>query len=503
MVKKFIIFISFGLSVLAIWMLWNMSTFYSKQILISNSSISNNINFLSEDNSLSGITKKEKLILNLSESLKYKTISYQDSIFSEPIHFLSFHKFLERAYPKVFSQLEKRIYSNYSILLKWKGVNNTPHNPILFMAHMDVVPIGNYEQWKNPPFSGNIDNDYIWGRGALDNKSSLIAILESIEHLLNSGFSPNRDIYLAFGHDEENSGTRGNAVIADSLASEGVYFDMVIDEGSVITDGMIPNLDKPVAIVGVAEKGYASFELLCNHESGHSSMPNDKTTIGMLAKAIVALEKNKMPAELTDPVISFFDFIGPEMTIQDRFFLSNSSFFKSSILSNLDTNPITSAMVRTTIAPTIINGGIKSNILPSTASAVVNYRIRQGDNIDEVKKHIISTINNDLISISQLKNDLSAEPSKVSSTKSPEFHTIHKTIKEVFGDIIVSPGMILATTDSRHYQNIAKNIYRFMPIQLSSNDLSMIHGANEKISIESYIKMIEFYIHLIQNIHAS
>ena len=503
MVKKFIIFISLGLSVLIIWMLWNMSSFYSKQINISNLNTSNNIDFLYEKKSLSGSSKKEELILNLSESLKYKTISYQDSNYSEPIHFLSFHKFLERVYPKVFSQLEKRIFSNYSILLKWEGVNNTPHNPILFMAHMDVVPIDNYDNWDNPPFSGNIDNEYIWGRGALDDKSSLIAILESIEYLLNSGFSPNRDIYFAIGHDEENSGMKGNAVIADSLASEGVYFDMVIDEGSVITDGIIPNLDKPVAVVGIAEKGYASFELICNHESGHSSMPNDETTIGMLAKAIVALEKNKMPAELTNPVISFFNFLGPEMSMQDRFFLSNSSFFRTSIINNLDTNPITSAMVRTTIAPTIINGGLKSNILPSTATAVVNYRIRQGDNIEKVKKHIISTINNDLISVRQLKNDLSAEPSKVSSTKSPEFHIVHKTIKEVFGDILVSPGMILATTDSRHYQNISKNIYRFMPIELSSNDLSMIHGSNEKISIDSYIKMIDFYIHLIQNIHAS
>ena len=503
MVKKFIIFISLGLSVLIIWMLWNMSSFYSKQINISNLNTSNNIDFLSKEKRLSDLSKKEELILNLSESLKYKTISYQDSNYSEPIHFLSFHKFLERVYPKVFSQLEKRIFSNYSILLKWEGVNNTPHNPILFMAHMDVVPIDNYDNWDNPPFSGNIDNEYIWGRGALDDKSSLIAILESIEYLLNSGFSPNRDIYFAIGHDEENSGMKGNAVIADSLASEGVYFDMVIDEGSVITDGIIPNLDKPVAVVGIAEKGYASFELICNHESGHSSMPNDETTIGMLAKAIVALEKNKMPAELTNPVISFFNFLGPEMSMQDRFFLSNSSFFRTSIINNLDTNPITSAMVRTTIAPTIINGGLKSNILPSTATAVVNYRIRQGDNIEKVKKHIISTINNDLISVRQLKNDLSAEPSKVSSTKSPEFHIVHKTIKEVFGDILVSPGMILATTDSRHYQNISKNIYRFMPIELSSNDLSMIHGSNEKISIDSYIKMIDFYIHLIQNIHAS
>tara|TARA_B100000212_G_C27385011_1_gene538973 strand:- start:18506 stop:20017 length:1512 start_codon:yes stop_codon:yes gene_type:complete len=503
MVKKFIIFILLGLSTLMVWMLWNMSTFYSKQINISNLITTNKIDFLSEEKTLSDLSKKEELILNLSESLKYKTISYQDSNYSEPIHFLSFHKFLERVYPKVFSQLEKRIFSNYSLLLKWEGVNNTPHNPILFMAHMDVVPIENYNLWDHPPFSGNIDNEYVWGRGALDDKSSLIAILESIEYLLDSGFSPNRDIYFAIGHDEENSGIRGNAVIADSLASEGIYFDMIIDEGSVITDGIIPGMDKPVAIVGVAEKGYASFELICNHESGHSSMPNNETTIGMLAKAIVALETNKMPAELTDPVISFFNFLGPEMTIQDRFFLSNSSFFATSILNNLDTNPITSAMVRTTIAPTIINGGLKSNILPSTAKAVVNYRIRQGDSIDRVKKHITSTINNDLISVSQLKSDLSAEPSKVSSTKSPEFHIIHKSIKEVFGDVIVSPGMILATTDSRHYQNISKNIYRFMPIQLSSNDLSMIHGANEKISIESYMKMIEFYIHLIQNIHAS
>ena len=498
MIKKFLLFITLSLSVLFVWMIFNMSSFSSKQInfdkldLLSISILDSTITNYSD----------RRFIDNLSESIKYKTISYQDSAFSEPIHFLSFHKFLERAYPLVFEKLEKRIFSNYSILLKWNGSSESPHNPILLMAHMDVVPIENYASWTYPPFSGKVDDDYVWGRGAIDDKSSLIAILESLELLLSSGFTPNRDIYISLGHDEENSGENGNRLIASSLRNDGIYFDMVLDEGSVLSDGIISGIEKPVAVIGIAEKGYVSLELICNYTSGHSSMPNEETTIGKLSKAIVNLERSRMDSKLTKPVRSFFNFIGPEMSIQNRFLLSNSSFFSSSILSKLDEDPITSAMVRTTVAPTIITGGLKSNILPSVAKAVVNFRIRQGDSVNKVIKYVESVINDTDISVKVLQNDLRAEPSKVSSDDSPEFNIIHKTIKEIFGDVIVAPGMILATTDSRHYEKMAKNIYRFMPIQLTSDDLSMIHGSNEKISKDSFLTMIHFYFQLIKNIHA-
>ena len=495
--------------VLVTWMLWNMSQFTSKQINvlpidhISLYNFDKNQNILDSTNIPTIDLNKNISIQNLSEAIKYKTISYQDSIYSDPIHFLSFHKFLERTYPAVFNTLNKTVFSNYSILLKWNGKSNSPHNPILLMAHMDVVPIENPESWTHPPFSGIIDDSYIWGRGALDDKSSLIAILESIEYLLGSGFTPNRDIYIAFGHDEENTGKYGNSLISESLFQEGIYFDMVLDEGSIISNGIIQGIEKPVAVIGIAEKGYVSLELIVNHTSGHSSMPKDQTTIGKLSKAIISLERHKMDSKIIKPVQHFFNFLGPEMSIQNRFLLSNSSFFSTSILNRLDQDPLTSAMIRTTIAPTMVSGGVKSNILPSTARAIVNIRIRQGDSISKVKNHVINVINDPDITVKIIESDLYSEPSEVSSVDSPEFSIIHKTIKEIFADVMVSPGLVLTTTDSRHYEKNSKNIYRFMPVQLDAKDLSMIHGKNERISKESLLTMIQFYIQLIKNIHAS
>ena len=310
------------------------------------------------------------------------------------------------------------------------------------MAHMDVVPIENPEDWTYPPFSGTIDDSYIWGRGAIDDKSSLIAILESIEYLLESGFIPNRDIYIAFGHDEENTGKYGNSLISESLSQEGIYFDMVLDEGSIISNGIIQGIKKPLAVIGIAEKGYVSLELIANHTSGHSSMPKNQTTIGKLSKAIVNLERHKMDSKIIEPVQHFFNYLGPEMSIQNRFLLSNSSFFSSSILNRLDQDPLTSAMIRTTIAPTMVSGGVKSNVLPSMARAIVNFRIRQGDSISKVKNHVINVINDPNITVNIIESDLYTEPSKVSSVDSPEFNIIHRTIKEIFGDVMVSPGLV-------------------------------------------------------------
>ena len=494
---------------LVVWMFWNMSQFTSKQIdvlpinYISPYDISKNQNKLDNTDTLSTSLSENIPIQNLSEAIKYKTISYQNSILPDPIHFLSFHKFLERTYTTIFNTLDKTVFSNYSILLKWSGESNSPHNPILLMAHMDVVPIESPEDWTHPPFSGTIDDRYIWGRGAIDDKSSLIAILESIEYLLESGFIPNRDIYIAFGHDEENTGKYGNLLISEYLSNQGIYFDMVLDEGSIISNGIIQGIEKPVAVIGIAEKGYVSLELIVNHTSGHSSMPRNQTTIGKLSKAIVNLERHKMDSKIIEPIQHFFNFLGPEMSIQNRFLLSNSSFFSSSILNRLDQDPLTSAMIRTTIAPTMVSGGVKSNVLPSTAKAIVNFRIRQGDSISKVKKHVINVINDPDITVNIIESDLYSEPSKVSSVESPEFNIIHRTIKEIFGDVIVSPGLVLAATDSRHFEKISKNIYRFMPIQLDSKDIPMIHGKNEKISKESLLIMIQFYIQLIKNIHAS
>ena len=446
---------------------------------------------------------ENRLIKNLSDAITYKTISHEDSNAVDAITFLAFHKFLRRTYPLTFKELEEKIFSGYTILLKWKGENTAPINPILLMAHMDVVPAGDLDKWQEDPFSGLIKNNFIYGRGTIDDKSSLISILESVEYLLELGFSPERDIYISLGHDEENSGIEGNSMVAKSLKKEGIYFDFIIDEGSVVTNGIISEVHSPIAIVGTAEKGYLSLKLTSNYKSGHSSIPGKSTTIGKLSKAIYNLQKNQMPSKLVNPVKDFLIHIGPEMSLKSRFSISNINLLSTSILLNLEKNSTTDAMIRTTMAPTIINGGNKSNVLPSEASAIINFRIRQGDSINKVKEHVTNTINDNDITVEVLSNTLFSEPSKVSNPSSPSFNIIHKTIKEIFNNVVVAPGLVIATTDSRHYQNISKDIYRFMPIELSPDDLSMIHGYNEKISIESYLNMIQFYIQLIKNSHAS
>ena len=487
MIKKFSIFIGSCLSFFLLWMLWNMFQFSSKQINIP----------LSKNAEIDSI----KAINNLSKSITYKTISFENPSELDSTEFLLFNQFLRDTYPLTFSTLEERNFSKYSILLKWNGSQNFELNPILLMAHSDVVPIENLDDWTEAPFAGLIKDNHIIGRGAIDDKSSLISILESIEYLLSQNFIPNRDIYVSIGHDEENTGKYGNAIISETLRNEGVYFDMILDEGSIVSDGIVKGVDLPVAMIGIAEKGYASFELVCNYKAGHSSMPGKITTIGKLTKAINRLQNKPMNSKIIKPIKKFFDYLGPEMSLKDRFFISNMSFFKSTITSRLEDNSVTAAMIRTTMAPTIISGGFKSNALPETARAVINCRIRQGNSVEKIKKHIVKTINDPDIIVNILENDFVSNPSKVSSVMSLEFDIIHKTIKEIFKEVIVAPGLVVATTDSRHYQDISKNIYRFMPITLNEHDISMIHGKNERISKESYLKMIQFYIQFIKNIH--
>ena len=396
MIKKFTYFIILCLLLLAGLMLWNMNSFKSKQIDVP-IAISSNIN-------------NKDAISHLSEAIKYKTISNYDNNQIDAITFLSFHKFLRRTYPLIFKELSERIFSSYSILLKWEGSKESSKNPILLMAHMDVVPALEIENWIEDPFSGLVKNDFIWGRGALDDKSSLIAILESIEYLLSTDFKPNRDIYISIGHDEENSGLNGNAVIAETLKKEGIYFDMVLDEGSIITNNILKGVNRPVAMVGIAEKGYLTIELTSSSNSGHSSMPSNSTAIGKLSKAINNLEKFQMKPKITPALEHFFSYIGPELDQKNQFIISNMTLLSSSIINELVKDPITASMVRTTIAPTMINAGVKPNILPSEAKAVINFRILQGDNIKKIKEHINKIVNDKDIEVEILVSEEHSNP---------------------------------------------------------------------------------------------
>lgn len=435
---------------------------------------------------------------HLSNAIRFKTISYKDTAKFDSKEFLGLHKYFEKIFPNIHRKLTKEIIGNYSILFTWKG-SESNLKPIILMAHIDVVPVepNTEKNWKYPPFKGSIANGYIWGRGTMDDKASVLGILEAVEILLKKGFKPRRTIYLAFGSDEEIGGRDGAARIVKILQSRGVEPEYVLDEGLAIVKKVLPYFTKPVALIGIAEKGYLSVDLIVKSKGGHSSTPPEHTAIGMLSTAIHKLENQQMPAKIEGPVKQMFEYIGPELPFNMKIIFANLWLFSPLVIKNLSALPPANALIRTTTALTIFNAGIKDNVLPSEARAVVNFRIHPSNNIGSVIKHIRETINDSQVKIKHL-HDVQ-NPSAISSIDSLGFKIINKTIRQVFLETIVAPSLVIAATDSRHYQKLTKNIYRFVPLQVSKDDLNRIHGTNERIALQNYKQIIKFYIQLIRN----
>ncbi|MFZ2156810.1 MAG: M20 family peptidase [Bradyrhizobium sp.] len=436
--------------------------------------------------------------IRLGEAIRFQTISNflnpdQDA---EALRGLRAH--IEKSFPAFHAAARREVIAGHSLLYTWEGTDPKAQ-PIALLAHQDVVPVapGTGKDWQHPPYDGVIADGFIWGRGSWDDKGNLYSMLEAAEQMAKAGFRPKRTVYFAFGHDEEVAGVRGAKVIAATLASRGVKLDFVLDEGLLITEGIMKGLDKPAALVGVAEKGYATLVLTAHSTPGHSSMPPRQTAIGMMSAALARLEDHRLPMQIRGAVSQMFDTIAPEMSGFNRVVLSNLWLFKPLLLREFEKTGPTEAMVRTTTALTIFNAGDKDNVLPGNASATVNFRLMPGDSQASVTEHVRSTVGNDRIAIEPFAGN--AEPTPVAGTSSPSFQTLNRTIREIFPDVVVAPGLMLAGTDSRHYVGITDNIFRFSPVRANSDDLKRFHGTNERLSIEGYADMIRFYRRLIEN----
>lgn len=368
------------------------------------------------------------------------------------------------------------------------------------MAHQDVVPVepGTEGGWEQPPFEGRIAGGYIWGRGAMDDKSGVLGILEAVEMLVVQGFQPTRTVYLAFGHDEEVGGSEGAVKIAELLRSRNVELEYVLDEGLAITDGIVPDIARPVALIGIAEKGFVSLELSVEVEGGHSSMPPPQSAIGILSTAINRLEKNPMPASIEGVEREMFNYLGPEMPFGKRMAIANLWLFKPMVQRTLSASPSTNASIRTTTAATIIEAGLKENVLPSKARAVLNFRILPGDRIEGVAAHVRETINDPRVQINRFGTTFN-EPSAISSANSMGFQLIQRTIRGLLPEAVVAPALMLGATDSRHYAKLTNNIYRFSPQRLRPDDVRRFHGTNERISVADYARCVRFYYYLIKD----
>lgn len=459
----------------------------------------NTLRFSSKQSTVS-LIKPEPIeaqsIKNFSNSLKIKTISHENPDLFDATEFERFNQFLYSTYPSVFQQLKHTTFNQYSHLLMWQG-SDTSLKPIILMGHHDVVPIASPNQWNVEPFSGTVKDGIIWGRGTIDNKITVIGLLEATSYLLQQNFQPRRSIYFAFGHDEEIGGELGATSIANYLLKQGVEAEFVLDEGLAITQGIIPGLSKDAALIGIAEKGFTSLELSIELEGGHSSMPAKETAIDVIAQAVTRLKQNPLPRRVSLPMEKFMDYIGPEMQGINKVAFANPWLFKSMILDTYEKLNSGNALIRTTTSPTMFSAGIKENVIPTKASAVVNYRIIPGETIETVLEHARSVINDPRIKINKLR--FNSDPSPVSSTDNLAFITLQKTIQEIYPETIIGPNLVVGATDSRHFQKVSQNLYRFMPYKINDKNIGSFHGINEQISVQDFEDAIRFYMRFIKN----
>ncbi|MCP4133984.1 MAG: M20 family peptidase [bacterium] len=436
---------------------------------------------------------EQQAALHLSGAVQIRSITDSDKKF-----FYEFHSYLEKTYPQAHSVLKKEIVSELSLIYKWQG-SDPGLKPVLLMSHLDVVPVekGTEKDWKYPAFSGTIAEGFIWGRGTLDIKSGVIGIMEALENLAAKGFTPKRTIYLSFGHDEETGGLAGNKVISALFKSRNIRFSVVLDEGGIIIDKLMPGLDSPVSLVGIVEKGYLTLTFTATGAGGHSSMPPKQTTVGRLAAAIHKLEENPFPADIAGPTESMLRFVGPEMPLSKRFVFANLWFFKPLVLNKLTEKKSTNAIVRTTTAPTMFTGSETENVLPQKAQAVVNFRIFPGETVESVTAYVEKTINDPLISIEAGINR--KNPPRVSDVDSKEFKALQKTIAKVFPDTLMAPYLVAGGTDSKYYSEVSDQVFRFIPGRLTSKDLKRLHGTNERISVTNFGEIVKFYVEFIRD----
>jgi carboxypeptidase PM20D1 len=445
--------------------------------------------------SLTPIALDEGAVLDrFSLALQIPTISYDESSKLDHSAFQAFHQHLAQSFPLVHAKTQLTKFNDYSMVYLLKG-QNPQLKPALFMGHMDVVPVDEQtkNQWLQPPFSGNVVDGVIWGRGAIDDKVSVLALMESLEWFLAKNNIPQRDIYFAFGHDEEAGGD-GAKAIAQYFAEQDIQFEFILDEGGVITDGIIPGTTQPIALVGVAEKGRVNFKLTVKGEGGHSSQPPAHTAAGILARAIVNVENNKFDAR-SEFFDLMFDNIGYSMPLSQRLPLANLWLFEPLVLSKLLKSPISAASARTTTAVTMLQGSTKSNVLPTIATAVINFRILPGDTIDSIHAHLERVIDDHRVILSY---DQANEASAVSPTDNIGFKLIESSIRRLDDNVLVTPYLVLAATDSRHFQGLSDNIYRFMMVSLNPDTLKQFHGLNEQITVKDYLNAIQFYYAMLE-----
>jgi len=430
----------------------------------------------------------DSAIKHLSMAVQIPTVSLNDTAALDTVDLKKFGDFVQNAYPLINTHLQKTLINKYAFVFKWAG-QDTALQPIILMGHYDVVPVeaAVLDKWTAPPFSGLITDSCVWGRGSVDDKATVIAVLEATEALLRKGFIPKRTIYLCFGYDEETNGNGAKAVVA-YLQQQHVRAQLVLDEGGEVTEEEGAIVNRPIAVIGVAEKGYASYQLSVEKEGGHSSKPAKETAIDILVTALHKLRSNTPPVKLTAPVSEFIHRVGSSSnSFGFKMASANMWLFSGMVEGALAAKPEGSAMLHTTIVPTIIQTGVKDNVIPSTATAIVNSRILTGETVASVQEYIKNAIQDDRVKIKRVSR-FGGDPSAATGVESPAFKRIESAVVKNIPDVIPTPYLMIGATDSRAYRSISDGVLNFLPM----TDGKGYHGINERLPIRDLQRSINF-----------
>ena len=438
---------------------------------------------------------ENQAIARFSGALQFPTISYDDRSNFDAGAFRDFHAFLQSSYPLVHQNASRTVVNDYSLVYHLPGTDPSLQ-PVLFMGHMDVVPVEEItrNEWSYPPFNGTVSDGIIWGRGSVDDKFTVIALMEAMEQLLAENIQPERSLYFSFGHDEEVGGKDGAAQVAKYFEEKGITFDYVMDEGGVVTEGMMDDLDQPLAVIGVSEKGYVNLVLTVNAPGGHSSQPPEQSAVGILSRAIVAVEDSPFPASM-DYIYPTIEAIGTKMPFSTRLAMSNLWLLSPLVERVMLKNKDDAAALRTTTAATMVSGSPKSNILPTRATAVINFRILPGETVESVTQRVIGLIDDERVVVT---SEYGVNPSPVSPTDSRGFELIAKTIRGMDENILVAPYMVRGGTDAKYFYSLSPNVYRFMMLRIDPATMGYVHGIDERVTVKSYLEAIRYYYHLLR-----
>jgi len=437
-------------------------------------------------------------VQHLAEAIRIETVSQQDRNRIDYTEFRNFHEFLRTTYPLVFETLQIEVIADYSLVMTLPGSDQSL-KPVLMDSHYDVVPIepGTENEWTHPPFDGVIADGYLWGRGAIDDKSSVIATMEGLTALLQQGFQPQRTLIFSLAHDEEIGGGEGAANIAQHLSDNDITLEFMVGEGGlVVTDNpMLPN--KAMAMIALAEKTYVTLTLKASGDGGHSSMPVKNNAVVNLARAVTTLHENPFEPQLVSPMTDMLDVLGEEVGGLKGWMMKNQWLSAPILESIMSDDPATNPQVRSTTAVTMFDAGIKENVISQKAEAKVNFRLLPGYTPEQLLKDVTEMINDPSITI---ESEAWKKSPPVADIHAHGYDKVKTSIEQVLPEAVVAPGMLTATTDSPHYVGVTPNIYRFHPFTLPMSDTKSIHGTNERISIESIKTSVNLSMSLIETV---